>query len=97
MVGRRPGRTRPRAGRSGLGKTPANPMAFAAMDGPSPNGPGLPRDAPTSLAPRLPLLAQTAQTSPEPVDQHRHDGACTAVYPQPHARLGESIKYNTTE
>src|SRR5579864_9440354 len=57
MVGRRPGKTRPRAGRSGGVPKVAS---FAWTDVPQPNGPGLPPDAPTTLAPGLPPLPHTA-------------------------------------
>src|SRR5204863_4548399 len=55
--GRRPGKTRPRAGRNGGVPKVAS---FAWTDVPQPNGPGLPPDAPTTLAPGLPPLPHTA-------------------------------------
>src|SRR5438874_8243139 len=57
MVGRRPGKTRPLAGRNGGVPKVAS---FAWTDVPQPNGPGLPPDAPTTLAPGLPPLPHTA-------------------------------------
>src|ERR671938_807962 len=57
MVGRRPGKTRPLAGHSGgIPKV----ASFARTDARPPNGPGLPPDAPTTLAPGLPPLPHTA-------------------------------------
>src|SRR5579864_9820824 len=58
MVGRRPGKTRPRAGRNG--GEPLATICSAWTDVPQPKGPGLPPDAPTTLAPGLPLLPHTA-------------------------------------
>src|SRR5215469_17162102 len=69
MVGRRSGRTRPRAGRNGLGKTPANPMASAPMDDLSPSGPGWPPDAPTTWVLGTPPTSPTAATTSR--EQHR--------------------------
>src|SRR2546428_6562682 len=69
MVGRRPGKTRPRAGRNGgvpkvarCGWTAARP----------PNGPGWRPDAPMTWAPGPPPPPHTAaQTSHEPFEHHR--------------------------
>src|SRR5258708_37964052 len=70
MVGRRPGKTRPWAGRSGGVPKVAS---FAWTDVPQPNGPGLPPDAPTTSEPK-PLPHTAGQTSHEPFEQHRCGG-----------------------
>ena len=70
MVGRRPGKTRPLAGRNG-GEALAD--SSARTDGPPPNGPALLPDAPTTSAPK-PLPQTAGQTSHEPFEQHRCGG-----------------------
>src|SRR5438132_2119606 len=70
MVGRRPGKTRPLAGRNG-GEALA--ASSARTDVPQPNGPGWRPDAPTTSAPK-PLPQTAGQTSHEPFEQHRRGG-----------------------
>src|SRR5260370_16108472 len=70
MVGRRTGKTRPRAGRNGGVPKVAS---SARTDVPPPNGPGWRPDAPTTSAPK-PLPQTAAQTSHEPFEQHRCGG-----------------------